>query len=325
MKDIYHRLRKWLIKVNGTKKAENTILLEWDEVFFHPIITTQLVSSHELKHNTAHIQHRMYTQWLKWENLILYEDDDRLIRNKPVGIVAHEGNKHEEDITMNQLLELYMIEHHTNLSTDRPLSDNESTFKPSFAYRLDKDTSWVLVSAKTYPALQHINASIRNHDISKEYRALIVGTPDFKTIAKNYNYTFSSKGELTIDDPLFKWFNAASGRAQTFVNREKWVPSSTIISLIKTIYHPTCGSLSFIQCKLLTWRMHQIRAHLSHIWYPVVGDIQYGNPVVNRILYRDDKINRQLLHSYQYSFIDHRGKSIDIIASLPDDFERILQ
>lgn len=238
--------------------------------------------------------------------------------------MAHEGNKHEEDITMNQLLELYTIEYTKTQWNTTTQSHNHETFKPAFAYRLDKDTSWVLVSAKTYPALQHINASIRDHHISKEYRAIIIWVPDLKTIAKNYNYPLSSQGEITINDPLFKWFNATSGRAQTFINSEKWVPSTTIMSVIKTIDHPTCGPLSLIMCKLLTGRMHQIRAHLSHIWYPIVGDIQYGNPVINRIIHRDSKIDRQLLHSYQYSFTDHQGKSINIIAPLPEDFKKII-
>lgn len=272
----------------------------------------------------------MYTQWIRWEDCILYEDDDRLIWNKPVGIVAHEGNKHEEDITMNQLLELYMIQQGNN-PKDK-ISDNQNhqsapshgTFKPAFAYRLDKDTSWVLVSAKTYPALQHINQLIRDHDISKEYRAIIIGSPDLPVLAKNYGYKLSKDGELTIDDPLFKWFNSTTWRAQTFVNTEKGLPSTTIISVIQTFNHPTCGSLSLIACKLLTGRMHQIRAHLSFIGHPILGDIQYGNPVINRMIGRDSKISRQLLHSYQYRFIDHHGKTISCIAPLPQEFDRLI-
>lgn len=111
LKDIYHWIRKGLIRVqekgldHSKKREENFILLEGDQVIFHSIISEQLVDKAELKTNSGAIQTFMSKQGRTWDNLILYEDEDWMAWNKPAGMVAHEGNKHTEDITMNQLLE----------------------------------------------------------------------------------------------------------------------------------------------------------------------------------------------------------------------------
>lgn len=326
------------MKHEAKKHAENYMLREWDQIIFHEEIPKLLVGKQELKNNASVIEHRMYKQWLSWDSLILYEDEDRLVWNKPAGIVAHEGNKHTEDITMNQLLETYT----SFLPSPNEWAEGEwmarrgvgggvlrtknyelwTTFKPAFAFRLDKDTTGVLVSAKTYPALQHINQLIRDHDITKIYISWIIWKPDFSTIAKNYNYDFDG-AEMVINEPLFKWFNASTWHAQTFVNSEKWLPSQTIVSIQKTVVDPILGSISLVQCKLLSGRMHQIRAHLAYIGYAVLGDVTYGSPVTSRLLYKHYKINRQLLHSYQYEFIDHHQKTISVIAPMPEEFGKL--
>jgi 23S rRNA-/tRNA-specific pseudouridylate synthase len=72
-----------------------------------------------------------------------------------------------------------------------------------------------------------------------------------------------------------------------------------------------------------TGRMHQIRVHLAHIWFPVLWDIMYGSPVLNRIAHKYHKINRQLLHASEYSFYDSiQEKQITIATWLPDDFKK---
>lgn len=327
LKDIYHWIRKWLIKVNGKRASESDYVREGDQIILHPIVTEQLVDKATQKDNGVGVESLMRRQWWTWDSLILYEDDNWIIRNKPAGMVAHEGNKHTEDITMNQLLECKMknekwkIDHaRRDVLLARPNETNE-TFKASFGFRLDKDTTGVLVAAKTYPALQHINQIIRDHDISKEYLTWICGKPDFNSLSKNYNYTLTENQELTIDEPLFKGFNATTGRAQTFVNPEKGLSSQTIIQIQKTIEDPFLWPITLLKCRLLSGRMHQIRAHLAYIGFSVLGDLTYGNQKLSRLLHKHYKINRQLLHSYHYSFADLDGKKIDAIAPIPRDFE----
>ncbi len=319
LKDIYSWIRKGEIRVNGTKKPENYMLELGDEVKFHPTLIEQCVGKAEVKSNPAVIENWMKKMHYKRDNLILYEDKDWLIRNKPVGIVIHEGNKHTDDITMNELLDYYVKakggRHKTqswkekNADSDKDIKAlNPTTFKPAFAYRLDKDTTGVLVSAKTYPALQHINAIIRDHNITKEYYARVEG----ELIAN----------KQLIDAPLFKGYNATVGRAQSFVNHEKWIDSQTLVTTEKVIENKYLGALTLVKCQLLSGKMHQIRVHMAHIGHPVIGDIMYGNVLLNRIVHKQYKINRQLLHSHSYSFVDHAGKTIQAIAPFPSDFEK---
>ena len=111
----------------------------------------------------------MSKQGRSWETLIIWEDEDWIAWNKPAGIVAHEGNKHTEDITMNQLLEFKnLADKHSGV-----IEEANKTFKPAFGFRLDKDTTGVLISAKNYPALQYINELIRDHNITKIYLARV--------------------------------------------------------------------------------------------------------------------------------------------------------
>jgi 23S rRNA-/tRNA-specific pseudouridylate synthase len=78
-----------------------------------------------------------------------------------------------------------------------------------------------------------------------------------------------------------------------------------------------------VHVKIETWRMHQIRVHLAHAWYPVVGDIVYGNPVINRKLYKQCGIKRQLLHCQTYEFIDEQWTKRTFTAPLPADMQRL--
>lgn len=175
LKDIYHWIRKGLIRVklkgaeHIRKAEENITLYEGDQIILHNIISEQLVDKSQLKTNSGAIQTFMSKQGRSWETLIIWEDEDWIAWNKPAGIVAHEGNKHTEDITMNQLLEFKnLADKHSGV-----IEEANKTFKPAFGFRLDKDTTGVLISAKNYPALQYINELIRDHNITKIYLARV--------------------------------------------------------------------------------------------------------------------------------------------------------
>lgn len=98
------------------------------------------------------------------KKMILSESEHWLVFDKPAGIVLHEGNKHRNDLSMNDYLEA-------------AAGSGDETFTPSFGYRLDKDTSGVLIAAKTYDALQKLNSIIRERNIDKNYLCLVVGKP----------------------------------------------------------------------------------------------------------------------------------------------------
>ncbi len=123
---------------------------------------------------------------------IIYEDGNRVAFNKPTGVVLHESNKHRNDLSMNDYLEIYT----------KGLEN--STFKPSFGYRLDKDTSGVLIGAKNYEALQYINKIIRDHEINKTYVTLVTGNPPKhfiieKALEKSYSEKFD-RAQMIINE-----------------------------------------------------------------------------------------------------------------------------
>lgn len=108
-----------------------------------------------------------------------------------------------------------------------------------------------------------------------------------------------------------------------YIDEHEGKDSLTIATAIHKYTHPTLGKLTMLAVDLHTGRMHQIRAHLREAGYPIVGDLMYGNPVLNRLA-KKCGVTRQLLHSSTYSFFD-RFSDTQLVcnAPLPDDFSYI--
>jgi len=293
LSDIYSRIRKGTIKVNDKKSKEEYRLQIWDKINIEEQIMGKrdpslLISSKEKKIKKVSKE--------EIKKRIIYEDENRVAFNKPAGVVLHESNKHRNDLSMNDYLEIYT----KGLEND--------TFKPSFGYRLDKDTSGVLIGAKNYESLQYINKIIRDHEINKTYVTLVAGNPPKHFI---------------IEKALEKSYSEKFDRAQMIINEKSWMLSKTEVETLKTIFHHELGQISLLKVTLHTGRMHQIRIHLASEGFPVLGDLIYGNPVVNRKLNKVVNIQRQLLHCWNYRFLDHWDKTINITAPIPEDFEKV--
>lgn len=300
LSDIYSWIRKGQALVNGKKAKEDTRIHRGDVVSFadealgtkDPSVLISPKNKKMKKLTLAEVQPR-----------ILYEDDRWLVFNKPPGVILHPSNNHRNDLCMNDYLEWYMT--HTKQYTKE---QKASGFIPSFGYRLDKDTSGVLIAAKTYESLQYINEIIRERAIEKYYLTLVVG---------------KVPNHIVIDANLEKSFNKQFDRAQMKVT-EKWgLTAKTECWNEEYFIHPELWPLSLLKVKIETWRMHQIRAHLASRNHPILWDIIYGHPVVNRKLYKELKINRQLLHCWKYEFVDINGKTMSFEAPIPADFAKI--
>lgn len=307
LSDIYHWIRKWAIRVNQKKYLENKKIQLNDEITFDDKIIGWLKKNPLLI--TASKQNKKHNISLdEIKKQIIREDEHRIFWNKPAWIVIHEGNFHENDINLNELLETYCAWQHKQLPQKKE-SDQPTTFKPSFGFRLDKDTSWVIVWAKTYEALQYINQMIRERRVSKKYCCIVNGHITQTVVAQ---------------EPLFKWFNATYGRAQTFVNHDKGLPSKTVFIPVKHVDLPWWGSVTVMVVQLYTGRMHQIRVHAAYHGFAIAGDMMYGDDLFNKFLAKRYKITRQLLHSYEYGFEDPRShKQLIYQADLPSDFIRV--
>jgi len=296
--DIFSWIRKGSIKVNGRKRKQDYRLALWDIVTRDENIATNKKAETVLKKKTAKIADLSLA--LLQEHVVA-EDDHFVVWNKPAHMLIHPGDKHTTDITMHDMMVSYLHQ------TDQ--RNANQTYSPSFCYRLDKDTSGIVISAKTYEWLQH---------------TILVG--DLSYLKQNLSrhalrkYVAFETKRISITAPLFVWYNRSSGRSQSFINKEKGKESRTDLHLVETIKHPELWTLSLVKIKLYTWRMHQIRAHCAYVGMPVLGDLTYGIPPINR---KASKlwVTRQLLHASSYWFFDEfQNKDVSYTTPLPQEF-----
>ncbi len=224
---------------------------------------------------------------------ILFEDEYLLILNKPVGLVVHPGSGNPTGTLLNGLLALN--DHQVMLP------------RAGIVHRLDKDTSGLMVVAKTTETQNKLINLLKTHDIKRQYLCVVRGQ-------------ISQSGTV----------NAAIGRHKT--QRIKMAVNFDGKSAV-THYQPleVFDHFSYLQVELETGRTHQIRVHMHHLGHPLVGDPLYGNPKrvdpsVNdelKVLIR--QFPRQALHAQQLTF-DHpiTHKSVCVESPLPSDLSDLL-
>lgn len=295
LSDIYSWIRKGLILVNNKKVDENYRLRLGDEIKFNNIERWEkkpkmLAVSKEQKLKNLDLG--------EIKKMIIYEDDDWLVFDKPAWVLVHPGNVNNQ-VCMNHYIEKYC----QTIGLEK-----SETFKPSFGYRLDKDTSGVLIGAKNFKTLQYLNEIIRDREIDKEYLTIVEGEfPKHIIVEKNLEKVFDKK--------------FTSSRMKV---GEQWLYAKSEFWLEKVVSNDVLGTISLVRVKLYTGRMHQIRAHLASEWFSIVWDITYGNPALNRKTYKQLKINRQMLHCSKYSFENTDGKTIAFEATMPSDFNKLI-
>lgn len=217
---------------------------------------------------------------------IVYEDDDILIINKPKGLVVHPGNGNHKDTLANALK-----------GRNIKLGKHQDELRPGIVHRIDKDTSGLLVVAKSDLAFNFLTNELKDHNVKRTYVALVKGV-----------------------------INENKGKIIAPIGRDKSTPTKMAIDLIKgkeAITHfeviQRFKNYTYIKCNLETGRTHQIRVHLDYIGHPIIGDPKYGKQ--NKDLYSDG----QLLHAMELSFIHPRTKKeVKFFAPLPDYFEEVL-
>lgn len=181
---------------------------------------------------------------------IVYEDDHLLIVNKPAGLVVHPAPGHDQGTLVNALL------HHCGAL--REVGGRE---RPGLVHRLDKDTSGLLVVAKTEAAMRDLVAQFKHHTIERRYVALAAGRFD------------RPQGEIALaigrDRVHRKKFSARTSRPK---------PSTTRYRLLQQF-----KEAALVEVAPLTGRTHQIRVHFAAIHHPLLGDVLYGGPATRRL------------------------------------------
>ena len=188
---------------------------------------------------------------------IIFEDEGLIIINKPAGFVVHSGSGQSYGI----------------IETFRAIDDCYKNLE--LVHRLDKDTSGCLMLAKSIPILRQLHSAMNNDEIEKSYSALLAGRIADK--------------KITIDTPLRKANNKMSERMVIIAENGK--PAMTKLSRERIFQ-----SATLVNIKLITGRTHQIRVHAASIDHPVIGDIKYGNRMINRE-YKKQGLKRMFLHA----------------------------
>ncbi|OKZ56653.1 MAG: RNA pseudouridine synthase [Clostridium sp. 26_21] len=217
---------------------------------------------------------------------IIYEDSDIIVVNKPKGMVVHPANGNPDGTLVNAIMAI----------CKDSLSGIGGEIRPGIVHRIDKDTSGLLIVAKNDNAHVKMSEQIKNHEVKKTYIALVRGV--FK------------ENEATIDMPIGR---STSDRKKMAVNKN----GKNAITHIKVLKR--FDKYTLLQVNIETGRTHQIRVHLSHIGYPIVGDYTYSNGK------NEFDVSGQCLHAQKLEFKHPiTQKDMCLEAELPQYFKDIL-
>lgn len=202
---------------------------------------------------------------------IVYEDENIILLNKPVGVLCHSDGEWSYD-TLIARLQAYLYGN----GSWRPKEEN--SFTPALCNRIDRNTSGIVIAAKNAEAMRIMNEKIRDREVEKRYLTVVVGTP--------------KKLSGTITSNLFK----DAVKNQVYIKKTAEPGTKTAITEYKVL--KSAKGLSLVECLLHTGRTHQIRVQLASIGTPLLGDGKYGNERVNA-KYSE---KGQLLCSYKLKF-----------------------
>ena len=287
---IYKAFRKKDIKVNGHWVNKDFIVSEGDIVRIY--VTDEQIADFQKPRPVAKAP-------LPYP--IAYEDEATLIIDKPKGLLVYGDAKGSRETLGNAVLDYLCLK--------GEYDPNSSSFTPSPAHRLDRNTSGLVIYGKTDASLKAWTEIFKaRENIHKAYLALVHGDLD--------------KGGL-ISAPL--WKDTQNGRVYVRSLDKGGKEALTKYEIVKRY-----GKYTLIEVELLTGRTHQIRVHFAHIGHPLVGDEKYGDFALNRLTKELTDLDSQFLHASYLGFgvlpppIDKlSGKSI--ASPLPKELEDVVQ
>ena len=219
---------------------------------------------------------------------IVYEDDDLLVVNKPKGMVVHPAPGNRSGTLVNALL------YHCG----ERLSGINGVLRPGIVHRIDKDTSGLLIVAKTDFAHHGLASQIKDHSFDREYEAITVGV--------------LKEDSFSVSLPIGRDVRDRKKMAVTEKNSKEARTDVTVITRFEKHTH--------VACKLYTGRTHQIRVHLSHLHLPLLGDTVYGGKAAEF-----KGLFGQCLHAKSIGFVHPRtGEYLFFDSELPEYFKNVL-
>ncbi|HPA27584.1 MAG TPA: RluA family pseudouridine synthase [Acidobacteriota bacterium] len=227
---------------------------------------------------------------------VAYEDEQLFVVEKPSGMVTHPAHGHFDDTLVNVLLSL-----------GKPLSEFQGKERAGIVHRLDKETSGLMIIAKTEEAHSYLSGQFADRKVSKEYRALVWGT--------------LPRDEVTVAGSIGR----DPKNRQKFAVRTDGKTAETVFTELERMKH-----ISLVLARPKTGRTHQIRVHLAHIHHPIVGDRLYGGRQekgVPEARLRDAVKNagRFFLHASRLLFTTVGGERIEVVSEIPRDFTDLME
>ncbi len=237
---------------------------------------------------------------------IVYEDDELLVVNKPAGMVVHPGHGNYSGTLINALI--YRFENLPNNSSERP----------GLVHRIDKDTSGLLVIAKTEQAMAHLSLQFAEKTSEREYVAIVWGNIEEEEGTVEGNIGRHPKNRL--QNTVYLGDDADKGK-----------PAVTHYKVIERL-----GYVTLVSCKLETGRTHQIRVHMKHIGHTLFNDERYGGEKILKgttfTKYKQFVDNcfkvlpRQALHAKTLGFVHPKtGKFMSFDTPIPDDMVQCIE
>ncbi len=260
---IQNFIKSGNVKINDSIKKPSYILKENDKIDFEIPEEEKL----EIKPQNIPIE-------------IVYEDNNMLVVNKPSGMLTHPTTIERDNTLVNALLHKF----------NNNLSDINGEFRRGILHRLDRNTSGLLMIAKNNKAHEFLAEQIKNHTITKKYRAVVKGV-----IKEN---------EFEINSPIGRNPN----QPHKMMTRVDGKPSRTIVKVLERFKEYT-----YIELTLITGRTHQIRVHMKSINHPIYNDTLYGAGQ-GKV-----KTDEQVLQSYYLRFTKPFGNEIIELQIEPDE------
>ncbi len=286
---VYKMIRKKNITLNDKKASGNEVLCAGDTVKFY--LADQTFDKFSRKEDIIIPDDIVVPP-------IVYEDNDIIIVNKPAGMLSQKS--YSDSVSLNEILISYINSGSTNSSEDI------NAFKPSVCNRLDRNTSGLVTFAKTYRGSKCISAALSEHLIKKYYHCVVKGI-----VSENLNLT----GSIIKDE--------GSNTVSVYADKDKG-------KFINTKVHPLRSNddATLLEILLVTGKTHQIRAHLSSIGHPLIGDNKYGDREFNDKYKKRFGITHQMLSCVRMHFHEDfelrniAGKTFEIKD--PDEFKKVI-
>lgn len=257
-------MRKKRIKLNGAKTEPNVKLKEGDVFRFY--LGEELLSDRAVKRANDFRE-------VPSDIAVVYEDENILLVDKPVGMPVHEDNDNTADTLISRIL-CYLWK------KGEYDPEGERSFAPALCNRIDRNTCGIVIAAKNAESLRVLNQKLRDRELVKLYLCVVSGIPEPR------------EGTLTA------YLQKLEQENRVIISDRKTPENLTVKTKYKVLESRGEPPASLVEVDLLTGRTHQIRAHFAHIGHPLLGDGKYGDNRLNKRL----GFKWQALCSYKLAF-----------------------